>query len=85
MQTAPPTAPSSALMAPHWWPHPARAIAQQAGFQWAHTPGVPQPTPEVPPVPPEISPDIDEPEFPDTPTPPVQDPPPQPQPIIGRA
>lgn len=51
----------------------------------AHTPGVPQPTPEIPPVPPEISPDINEPEFPDMPTPPVQDPPPQPQPIIGRA
>lgn len=55
-----------------------------ASAQWSHSPGVPQPTPQVPPVPPEISPDIDEPEFPDTPTPPVQDPPPQPQPIIGR-
>lgn len=50
-----------------------------------HMPDVPPPNPNIPPVPPEIPPDIDEPEFPDTPVPPVQDPPPQPQPqpIIG--
>lgn len=41
--------------------------------------------PNIPPGPPDIPPDIDEPEFPDTPVPPVQDPPPQPQPIIGYA
>jgi hypothetical protein len=50
---------------------------------WNHVPDVPPPNPKIPPVPPEIPPDIDEPEFPDTPVPPVQDPPPQPQPIIG--
>jgi hypothetical protein len=49
----------------------------------AQVPEVPPPNPGIPPVPPEIPPDIDEPEFPDTPVPPVQDPPPQPQPIIG--
>lgn len=64
----------------HTMPLPA-GMARSAA--WNHVPDVPPPNPGIPPVPPEIPPDIDEPEFPDTPVPPVQDPPPQPQPIIG--